>query len=112
MCPAVKKALAAINSGKADATAIAPAFSSASTYEEGTLCTYQGQLYKCTTAVTTVGPWTGDANWEKTYAASKDVSPLDGNSYDLTEAANLVRAVSDLITAFGGTVTATPLPQS
>ena len=49
-------------SGKADATAIAPAFSSSSTYAVGDYVTYEGLLYKCTTAVSTAGAWTA-ANW-------------------------------------------------
>lgn len=50
-------------SGKADAAAIAPAFSTSSTYAVGDYCTHEGLLYKCTTAVSTAGAWNA-ANWE------------------------------------------------
>lgn len=41
-------------------------FSSESTYAVGEFVTYQGVLYKCTTAVTTAGSWTGATNWSAT----------------------------------------------
>ncbi|MBO7697243.1 MAG: hypothetical protein J6Y28_04140 [Acholeplasmatales bacterium] len=41
-------------------------FSSESTYAVGEFVTYQGILYKCTTAVTTAGSWTGATNWSAT----------------------------------------------
>lgn len=44
----------------------APEFSSESTYAVGEFVTYQGVLYKCTTAVTTAGSWTGATNWSAT----------------------------------------------
>ena len=42
---------------------LAPAFSTSSTYAVGEHVTYNGGLYRCTTAVTTAGAWTGSANW-------------------------------------------------
>lgn len=47
---------------KADSTSLAPAFSSSSTYAVGDYVTYEGMLYKCTTAVSTAGAWNA-ANW-------------------------------------------------
>ena len=44
----------------------APEFNSESTYAVGEFVTYQGVLYKCTTAVTTAGSWTGATNWSAT----------------------------------------------
>ena len=44
-------------SAKATATAVAPAFSTSSTYAVGAYVTHEGLLYKCTTAVTTAGAW-------------------------------------------------------
>lgn len=41
---------------------LAAAFSLSSTYAVGDYCTYEGRLYKCTTAVTTAGAWNA-ANW-------------------------------------------------
>lgn len=49
--------------GKLNSPSAASAFSSASTYAVGAYCTYEGVLYKCTTAVTSAGAWTGEANW-------------------------------------------------
>ena len=50
-------------SDKLNSTSAAPAFSSSSTYAVGEHCTYNGALYRCTTAVTTAGAWTGSTNW-------------------------------------------------
>ena len=44
-------------SAKLDSTSAAPAFSTSSTYAVGEHCTYNGGLYRCTTAVTTAGAW-------------------------------------------------------
>ena len=49
-------------SAKATATAVAPAFSTSSTYAVGAYVTHEGLLYKCTTAVSTPGAWNA-ANW-------------------------------------------------
>ena len=51
-----------IDSGKSlddklDSTSAAPAFSASSTYAVGEHVTYNGALYRCTTAVTTAGAW-------------------------------------------------------
>lgn len=48
---------------KLDSTSAAPAFSTSSTYAVGEYVTYNGGLYRCTTAVTTAGAWTGSTNW-------------------------------------------------
>lgn len=50
---------------------IAPAFSTSATYALNALCVYNGVLYRCTTAVTTAGAWTGSTNW--TAATVEDV---------------------------------------
>ena len=44
-------------SDKLDSTSAAPAFSTSSTYAVGDHVTYNGALYRCTTAVTTAGAW-------------------------------------------------------
>lgn len=44
-------------SDKLDSTSAAPAFSTSSTYAVGEHVTYNGGLYRCTTAVTTAGAW-------------------------------------------------------
>ena len=60
---------------------LAPDFSTSATYALNALCVYQGVLYRCTTAVTTAGAWTGSTNW--TVATLEDVlaalrTALDG----------------------------------
>lgn len=44
---------------------IADTFSSTDTYLVGDYVMYNSLLYKCITAVTTPGPWTGSANWDR-----------------------------------------------
>lgn len=46
-------------------------FSPTSTYAIGSFCLYGGQLYKCTTAVSTAGPWTGNSNWTAVTAGTE-----------------------------------------
>jgi len=41
------------------------------TYAKGAYCVYGGQLYICSTAVTTAGSWTGDANWTQVTAGGE-----------------------------------------
>lgn len=43
---------------------MAQAFSESSTYEVGDIVVYQTTTYKCHTAVTTAGSWTGSTNWQ------------------------------------------------
>ena len=47
---------------KADLTLLAPAYSASATYAEGDYCTYEGALYRCSTAVATAEEWTA-AHW-------------------------------------------------
>lgn len=44
---------------------IANAFDTTATYLLNDLVMYNSLLYKCTTAVTTPGPWTGSTNWTR-----------------------------------------------
>ena len=44
-------------------TNMAQAFSAASTYAVGDIVLYDNELYKCHTAVTVAGAWTGSTNW-------------------------------------------------
>ena len=48
---------------EAIARKIAPDYSTSATYEVGEIVLYDGVAYKCTTAVTTAGEWTGSTNW-------------------------------------------------
>jgi len=43
-------------------TALAPAYSSSATYAVGQYCTYNGNLYRCTTAITAAETWTS-SHW-------------------------------------------------
>lgn len=45
-------------------TNMAQAFSAASTYAVGDIVLYDNVLYKCHTAVTVAGAWTGSTNWQ------------------------------------------------
>ena len=49
----------------ADLTVLADEYSNASTYVVGEYCRYDGQLYRCTTAITTAESWT-PAHWTET----------------------------------------------
>lgn len=59
---------------KLEAEAAAPEFSADSTYFVGDYVTYLGRLYKCTTAVTTAGDWTGSTNWTEVDMTSPDAT--------------------------------------
>lgn len=64
--PTIATAVNSVNDGFRNTIAsIAAAFSKSATYAVGSYCTREGTLYKCVTAVSTPGAWTGDANWEK-----------------------------------------------
>lgn len=47
------------------AASVADAFSTTSTYNVGDMVMYTNLLYKCHTAITTAGAWTGSINWER-----------------------------------------------
>lgn len=51
--------------GSGAVASIAEAFDATSTYPVGELVMYNNLLYKCTTAVTTPGAWTGVTNWTR-----------------------------------------------
>lgn len=52
-----KTAINALLAGKLDSVAVAPAFSTSSTYAVDDRCTYNGRLYRCKIAVTVAGEW-------------------------------------------------------
>ena len=89
---------------KAEATSIAPAFSTSSTYAVGDYCTHEGLLYKCTTAVSTAGAWNA-ANWtavavtnEIRYAFAAPTPSVSGTSATV---ACEDRAINDFTVATG-----------
>ena len=64
----------AVLDDKLDASSAAPAFSDSRTYLVGEYVTYGGVLYRCKTAVTTAGAWTGTSNWEADDMTSPDAT--------------------------------------
>lgn len=59
------KATAAKTAADGAIASIADAFSDTNTYVLNDIVMYNSLLYKCTTAVTTPGAWTGSANWAR-----------------------------------------------
>ena len=62
-------------------------FSTSATYSVGDFAIYQNELYKCHTAVSTAGSWTGTTNWTKTnivdsipHSAFNDLGELAGTT--------------------------------
>jgi len=79
----VEDAIEQINNGtatpsaldsKLNATSAAPSFSSLKTYAAGDYVTYLGVLFRCSTAVTVPGEWTGASNWEYVDMTSPDAT--------------------------------------
>ena len=64
---------------------LAPVFSSASTYAVDDVVLYSNNLYKCHTAVTVAGDWTGATNW--TQVKVSDICGCGGTS-DYTQLSN------------------------
>ncbi len=58
-------AAAADAKGSGAVASIANAFDSTATYQLNAIVMYNSLLYKCTTPVTTPGPWTGVTNWTR-----------------------------------------------
>jgi hypothetical protein len=75
---------------KADSTAIAPAFSSSSTYAVGDYVTHEGLLYKCTTAVTTAGAW-DSTKWTAVNAMGEMPAPITVDSAMSSSSTNPVQ---------------------
>lgn len=61
---------------KANTTALAPAFDATKTYAVDEVVTHDGNLYRCTTAVTTAGEWAGSTNWTLDTATHGDTAFL------------------------------------
>lgn len=59
-------AAAADAKGAGAVASLADAFDSTSTYIVGDIVIYNSLLYRCYSAVTTPGPWTGGTNWART----------------------------------------------
>lgn len=72
--------------GAGAVASLAPAFSETDTYTSNSMVMYNNLLYWCHTAVTTPGPWTGAANWNRDTCARK-FSGVEG----------LIQTVADII---------------
>lgn len=88
-------------------------FSPTSTYAVGAYVVYGGAFWRCTTAVTTAGSWTGASNWTQVTAGGEfeavrgiiGTSPLNTTAQTLTGAINEHETdISDLDTALSGKV--------
>lgn len=72
-------------------------FSPTSTYTVGTYVVYDGAFWRCTTAVTTAGSWTGNSNWTQVTAGGELKTAN-------TNISTLASDISDLNTALSGKV--------
>lgn len=52
-----------VGGGSVDLSSIVPEFSSSKTYPVNSFVSYNGKIYKCSTAVSTAGAFTGSTNW-------------------------------------------------
>ena len=75
---------AALNS-KADLTDLAPEYDSEATYEVGDYVTYSGDIYRCTTAITTAEAWAA-AHWTQVAIGAE----LTRYNEDITELSETV----------------------
>lgn len=72
-------------------------FSPTSTYAVGAYVVYGGAFWRCTTAVTTAGSWTGASNWTQVTAGGEFVE-VRGEIADVeAEAAEAIRAARVLV---------------
>ena len=72
-------------------------FSPTSTYTVGTYVVYDGAFWRCTTAVTTAGSWTGNSNWTQVTAGG-EFEAVKAMIADVeAEAADAIRAARVLV---------------
>ena len=94
---ALTAASAADAKGAGAVASIEAAFDSTSVYAVGAKVMYNNLLYRCTVAVTTPGPWTGSANWERITVDS--IIPADAAALPLgatTPAGSTAEAIASL----------------
>lgn len=82
---------------------LANEFSTSSTYVVGDVVLYQGDLYKCTTAVTTAGAW-DSSKWTQTKITNETGGDMSKSVYDVNNAGIVDRATGD---ANGNEITTT-----
>lgn len=73
---------------KADITDLAPAYSTSGTYAVGDYVTYNGNVYRCTTAITTAEAWNA-SHWELTNVGDEMSDVID----DLSELSQTVGGI-------------------
>lgn len=80
-------------------------FSPTSTYAVGAYVVYGGAFWRCTTAVTTAGSWTGASNWEQVTAGGEfeELATLIASAQAALEA--LSTALSGKVSKAGDTMT-------
>lgn len=77
-----------------DNTVKVPLFSTSATYDLGDLVSYNNVIYKCISAITTAGSWTGSTNWsEKTLEQLLD-SKQDALIFDSTPTSSSTNPVT------------------
>ena len=101
------KATTAKNTADGAIASISDAFSSSSAYAVGDYVIYNNLLYKCTTAVTTPGDWTGSNNW--TRVTIEEILATKANTSALATVAtsgsyNDLSNKPTVITSYGTTV--------
>ena len=89
-------------------TTFAPVYSTSSTYEVGQYVTYDGNLYRCTTAITSAESWTA-AHWTSVNYGN-EVSTLKSDVFDIVKASeNQPQEEINKLWVKTGTVTSKPL---
>ena len=89
-------ASAADAKGAGACASIEASFDSTAVYAVGAKVMYNSLLYRCTVAVTTPGPWTGSANWERITVNS--LIPVDASVLPLgstTPAGSTAEAIAN-----------------
>lgn len=91
-------ASAADAKGAGACASIEAAFDSTAVYAVGAKVMYNSLLYRCNVAVTTPGPWTGSANWER-ITVNSTIPVTAGNlplGSDFTDPASTATAINTL----------------
>lgn len=103
---AASAASAADAKGAGALASIEATFDATTVYAVGAKVIYNSLLYRCTVAVTTPGPWTGSANWERITVDS--IIPSTAGDIplgtDFTDPTSTASAINALGTAFAGYV--------
>lgn len=80
-------------------------FSPTSTYTVGTYVVYDGAFWRCTTAVTTAGSWTGNSNWTQVTAGGELKTANTNISTLASDISTINTALSGKVSKSGDTMT-------